>query len=49
MRTWRPGPDGRYSTGEGRHYATWGELHARHDLVEVAEARVDEAILGGTQ
>jgi hypothetical protein len=34
MRTWHPGPDGRYSTGDGRHYATWAELHARHDLVE---------------
>jgi len=40
-RTWQPGPDGRYSTGESRHHVTWGELRARHDLVEV--------VLGGTQ
>ncbi|MGH3853145.1 MAG: hypothetical protein ACRDR6_06535 [Pseudonocardiaceae bacterium] len=48
MRTWRPGPDGRYRTGDGRHYATWDELHARHDLVEVTEAPMAEAILEGT-
>ncbi|MGH3808594.1 MAG: hypothetical protein ACRDRU_18610 [Pseudonocardiaceae bacterium] len=49
MRTWRPGPDGRYSTGAGRHHATWDELRARHDLVEMpAEAPVAEATLGGT-
>ncbi|MBV8540611.1 MAG: hypothetical protein JO063_06980 [Pseudonocardiales bacterium] len=48
MRTWRPGPDGRYTTGGGRHHATWGELRARHDLVEVTEARMAEAIWWGT-
>ncbi|HWR48349.1 MAG TPA: hypothetical protein VN327_12185 [Pseudonocardiaceae bacterium] len=48
-RTWRPGPDGRYSTGDGRHCATWDELRARHDLVEVTEARMAEAILAGTR
>jgi len=30
------------------HHATWGELRARHDLVEVTEAPVAEAIPGGT-
>ncbi|MBV9030469.1 MAG: hypothetical protein JO364_09185 [Pseudonocardiales bacterium] len=47
MRTWRPGPAGRYTTGGGRHHATWGELRARHDLVEVAGARMVEAIRWG--
>jgi hypothetical protein len=36
MRTWRPGPDGVYHSTDGRHRATWTELHARCDLVEVA-------------
>ncbi|MGH3722487.1 MAG: hypothetical protein ACRDRI_27375 [Pseudonocardiaceae bacterium] len=37
------------STGAGRHHATWDELRARHDLVEVpAEAPVAEATPGGT-
>jgi hypothetical protein len=36
MRTWTPDPDGRYSTASGRHTATWAELHARHDPVEVS-------------
>ncbi|MGH3718831.1 MAG: hypothetical protein ACRDRI_08320 [Pseudonocardiaceae bacterium] len=35
MRTWQPGPDDHYSTNEGRHHATWNELRARHNLVEV--------------
>ncbi|MBV8539373.1 MAG: hypothetical protein JO364_13160 [Pseudonocardiales bacterium] len=48
MRTWRPGPHCRSRTGEGRHHATWDELHARHDLVEVTEARMAEATLAGT-
>lgn len=34
MRTWTPAPDGQYASG--RHTATWAELHARHDLVEVS-------------
>ncbi|MGH3868524.1 MAG: hypothetical protein ACRDQ4_20860 [Pseudonocardiaceae bacterium] len=43
MRIWRPGPDGHYFTADGWHHATWEELRARHDLVEVvAEARVVE-------
>ncbi|MGH3854750.1 MAG: hypothetical protein ACRDR6_14900 [Pseudonocardiaceae bacterium] len=33
LHTWQPGPDGRYTTGGGRHHATWDELRARHDLV----------------
>lgn len=36
MRTWRPGPDGRYHSTDGRHHATWTELHSRYDLVEMA-------------
>jgi hypothetical protein len=36
MRTWLPGPDGVYHSTDGRHHATWTELHARYDLVEVA-------------
>ncbi|MGH3769876.1 MAG: hypothetical protein ACRDRW_00505 [Pseudonocardiaceae bacterium] len=48
-RTWRPGPDGRYSTAESHQHATWEELRARHDLVEVlTEAPVTEATPGGT-
>jgi hypothetical protein len=35
MRIWTPETDDRYSTGDGRHTATWAELRARHDLVEV--------------
>ncbi|MGH3721437.1 MAG: hypothetical protein ACRDRI_21825 [Pseudonocardiaceae bacterium] len=49
-RTWRPGPEGRYSAGESHHHATGGEVRARHDLVEVlTEAEVAETTLGGTQ
>jgi hypothetical protein len=36
MRTWQPGPDGRYHSADGWHHATWTELHSRYDLVEVA-------------
>lgn len=36
LRTWHPGPDGRYHSADGRHHATWTELHTRYDLVEVA-------------
>lgn len=36
MRTWEPGADNQYHTSDGRHHATWTELHARYDLVEVA-------------
>jgi hypothetical protein len=36
MRTWQPGPDGRYHSTDGWHHATWTELHTRFDLVEVA-------------
>ncbi|MFI5606887.1 hypothetical protein [Amycolatopsis sp. NPDC051903] len=35
MRHWRPGPDGRWHTPDGRHHADWTELHTRYDLVEV--------------
>jgi hypothetical protein len=35
MRTWRHGIDGRWHTPDGRHHATWTELHARFDLIEV--------------
>ncbi|MFL6142682.1 MAG: hypothetical protein ACJ72N_12550 [Labedaea sp.] len=37
MITWLAGADGRYHSADGRHHATWSELHARFDLVEVAE------------
>lgn len=36
MRCWEPGPDGLYYSADGWHHATWAELHARFDLVEVA-------------
>lgn len=36
-RVWLPGPDGGYRTEDGRHHATWADLHARHDLVEVLD------------
>jgi hypothetical protein len=36
MITWLAGPDGRYHSADGRHHATWSELHARFDLVEIA-------------
>jgi hypothetical protein len=36
MRTWLPGADGVYHSADGRHHATWTELHAHYDLVEVA-------------
>ncbi|MGH3830862.1 MAG: hypothetical protein ACRDRS_10515 [Pseudonocardiaceae bacterium] len=48
MRVWQPGPDGRYTTGGGRHHANWDELRARYDLVEVTEVRMAEAIRWGT-
>ncbi|MCT2587779.1 hypothetical protein [Actinophytocola gossypii] len=35
MRRWEPGLDGLWHTADGRHHATWAELHARFDLVEV--------------
>jgi hypothetical protein len=35
MREWAPGPDRRWHTADGRHHATWRELHIRFDLVEV--------------
>lgn len=35
MRRWAPANDGRYQTSDGRHHATWSELHVRFDLVEV--------------
>jgi hypothetical protein len=37
-RVWLPSPDGDYRTPDGRHHATWSELHARHDLIEVFES-----------
>ncbi|MGH3852409.1 MAG: hypothetical protein ACRDR6_02695 [Pseudonocardiaceae bacterium] len=45
MRVWEPGPDGGYFTGGGRHNASWGELRARYDLVEVSGAPVAEVVL----
>ena len=36
MRTWDPGKDNNWHTRDGRHHATWTELHSRYDLVEVA-------------
>lgn len=34
-RQWCPGPDGRYHTAGGLHHASWAELRARFDLIEV--------------
>jgi hypothetical protein len=36
MRTWTAGDDGHYHSTDGYHHATWSELHARFDLVEIA-------------
>jgi hypothetical protein len=38
MVTWRPDPTGRYHSIDGHHHATWSELHARFDLVEIPAA-----------
>jgi hypothetical protein len=38
MITWQPDPAGSYHSVDGYHHATWTELHARFDLVEVAAA-----------
>lgn len=35
MCTWCPGDDGCYHSANGWHHATWAELHAQFDLVEV--------------
>lgn len=35
MRVWHPGTDRCWHTPDGRHHASWAELHARFDLVEV--------------
>jgi hypothetical protein len=35
MRQWFCVADDRYRTADGRHCATWAELRARFDLVEV--------------
>lgn len=35
MRTWRPEGDCSYRCEYGKRCATWAELHARFDLVEV--------------
>jgi hypothetical protein len=37
MRHWHPAPGG-YRTADSRHHATWAELHARFDLVEVVSS-----------
>jgi hypothetical protein len=34
---WIPGPDGLLHTVDGRHHASWTELHQRTDLREVSE------------
>jgi hypothetical protein len=34
--TWLPGDDGLMHTATGYHHASWTELRARYDLVEVA-------------
>jgi hypothetical protein len=36
MRRWELGSDDQWHTTDGRHHATWRELHGRYDLVEVA-------------
>ncbi|KLL96468.1 hypothetical protein NJ76_00435 [Rhodococcus sp. IITR03] len=35
MRTWLPDGDATYRSSDGRHRATWAQLHAQFDLVEV--------------
>ena len=35
MRVWHTDGDGWWHTADGRHRASWGELHDRFDLVEV--------------
>ncbi len=36
MRRWTPVEGNLYRIASGRHCATWAELHARFDLVEIA-------------
>ena len=36
MITWQPDTTGRYHSTDGWHHASWTELHARFDLVEIA-------------
>lgn len=36
LRHWLPTADGRWRSADGRHHATWAELHARFDLIETS-------------
>jgi hypothetical protein len=36
MITWQPDAGGTYHSLDGYHHASWTELHARFDLVEIA-------------
>lgn len=35
LRVWESTGDGRWHTTDGRHHASWHELHDRFDLMEV--------------
>ena len=35
MRTWLPVAGAAYRSSDGKHQATWAQLHAQFDLVEV--------------
>ena len=34
-RVWIPAQDGEYRTVDGHHHASWAQLHARYDLIEI--------------
>ena len=34
-RVWIPALDGEYRTPDGRHHASWAQLRARYDLIEI--------------
>lgn len=36
LRVWRSSGDGWWHTADGRHHASWRELHDRFDLMEVS-------------
>jgi len=48
-RRWTYGDDGRWHTTDNRHHATWQELHARTDLVELSAPDRDLGDWDGTE
>jgi hypothetical protein len=38
MITWHPDPTGHYHSTNGRHHATWTDLHSHFDLIEIPHA-----------